>query len=225
MQRKIAVFVEGQTERIFVREFLLRWYEYNGERLGIKCYKLFAESLCDAPWDFAPDPECENFYQIVDVGNDKKVLSKMLAEAENLKDAGFELVIGLRDMYSADYRSEVRLSQCIDPEINRKFIEGAAKVLAGHNSSIEMQLHFAIMEVEAWIIALLGHCPPDIDPETTIFHPAEELKRIEKDKGSDYAKHESQVEAIMSNLSKDDFTELLNSNRCNSFKKFVAALC
>ena len=27
--RKLAVFVEGQTELVFVREFLKQWYGYN----------------------------------------------------------------------------------------------------------------------------------------------------------------------------------------------------
>ena len=27
--RKVAVYVEGQTEYIFVREFLQKWYQYD----------------------------------------------------------------------------------------------------------------------------------------------------------------------------------------------------
>lgn len=31
--RKIAVFVEGQTEYIFVRDFLCAWYEFDAKKI------------------------------------------------------------------------------------------------------------------------------------------------------------------------------------------------
>lgn len=37
--RKIAVFVEGQTEYIFVRDFLCAWYEFDAKKLGLECYQ------------------------------------------------------------------------------------------------------------------------------------------------------------------------------------------
>ena len=37
--RKIAVFVEGQTEYIFVRDFLCAWYEFDANKLGLECYQ------------------------------------------------------------------------------------------------------------------------------------------------------------------------------------------
>ena len=35
--RKLAVFVEGQTELIFVREFLKKWYNYDANVVGFDC--------------------------------------------------------------------------------------------------------------------------------------------------------------------------------------------
>ena len=36
----IAVFVEGQTELVFAREFLLKWFEYDANQVGVDCYSL-----------------------------------------------------------------------------------------------------------------------------------------------------------------------------------------
>lgn len=38
--RKLAVFVEGQTELIFVREFLKQWYNYDANTVGFDCYSV-----------------------------------------------------------------------------------------------------------------------------------------------------------------------------------------
>ena len=38
---KTAIFVEGQTELIFVREYLLKLYGYNG--VEVACFTLFTD--------------------------------------------------------------------------------------------------------------------------------------------------------------------------------------
>ena len=42
-KRKTALFVEGKTEYIFVRDFLCAWYDYDAERMGIECYAFRAD--------------------------------------------------------------------------------------------------------------------------------------------------------------------------------------
>lgn len=76
-RRKVAVFVEGMTEQTFVREFLLKWYEYDAARLGIECYALRSDNQNESPFPWG-DRSSENFYMILNVGNDKSVFSKML---------------------------------------------------------------------------------------------------------------------------------------------------
>ena len=34
-KRRLAVFVEGQTELVFVREFLKQWYGYDASVIGL----------------------------------------------------------------------------------------------------------------------------------------------------------------------------------------------
>jgi hypothetical protein len=37
-RRKVAVFVEGQTELVFVRELLAKWFGYDADVIGFECY-------------------------------------------------------------------------------------------------------------------------------------------------------------------------------------------
>ena len=75
-RRKVAVFVEGQSEYIFVRDFLCGWYNYDSSLLGIECFSLRSDRFHSVPYPFG-DRESYNYYQIVNVGNDRSVLSKM----------------------------------------------------------------------------------------------------------------------------------------------------
>lgn len=222
--RKVAVYVEGQTEYLFVREFLQAWFEYDPSKLSFNCNRLRAEKAFEIPYPFKGIETCENYFEITDVGNDNTVLSKILKNESFLKSAGFEVVIGLRDMFSKEYRKANERSSEISQDLNRKFIEGAKEALGYKKTEIEIKLHFAIMEVEAWILAMMEEFPSDKDPETTVYHPAEELKKICRDSGGDYDKHEEQVMALLSRFKKDDYLRLLESGRCASFREFVSGL-
>ena len=100
--RKLAVFVEGQTELIFVREFLKQWYSYDATVVGFDCYNLLANEFCDAAYKYGTE-DSESYFFIVNVGNDRSVLSSILERMKFLQNKGFQLVVGLRDMYSKQY--------------------------------------------------------------------------------------------------------------------------
>lgn len=81
--RKVALFVEGYAEQIFVRDFLVKWYDWDVTKVGLDCYVLHSDSLSSAPFPWG-SKESECYFQILNVGNDKKVLSKMLQDADRL---------------------------------------------------------------------------------------------------------------------------------------------
>ena len=105
-----------------------------------------------------------------------------------------------------------------------------------------MSLHFAVMEVEAWLLGMSsfllkiddrltsefieGHTGIDIlqDPETTYFHPAADLGRIYQSVGKSYDKHLSDISAISSALQKEDYKSLAQSGHCSSFRNFAESL-
>jgi hypothetical protein len=100
-------------------------------------------------------------------------------------NAGFSRIIGLRDMYSREYR-EIVQNHAIDSATNQKFIAGAREQIKSAN----IYFSFAIMEVEAWLLGLrkafekmdqkltsafieenLKYNLDVLNPEEAFFHP------------------------------------------------------
>lgn len=239
-KRKVAVYVEGLTEQIFVRELLYVWYGYDTNLIGFHCYSLRADNLHDAPYNIGSQ-ESEYFYQIINVGNDESVLSKMLHEVERLTNQGFTTIIGLKDMYGDKYKS-LSQSREVQQTLNEKFIEGAKNSIRYYGVEDHVHICFAIMEIEAWFLGLetlfssidISLTPEAIqektsidirqDPEVTSFHPYVTLCKILDLKGIRYNKHESDISSLISKLTKTDYEILLDSGKCASFKTFLALL-
>ena len=98
--RRVAIFTEGQTELIFVREFLFRLVDPS--KLSLECYELLAHNLSYVPFPYSsPSPEVH--FLIIDAHGDKGVLSAIREREKKLIDSGFAKIIGLRDMYCRAY--------------------------------------------------------------------------------------------------------------------------
>lgn len=234
--RKICVFVEGQTEQIFVREFLLKWFEYS--HLSMECHQIIGSQTIAAEYDYN-NHEADYHYQIVNVGNDNRVLSWLLDRVDGLKREGYELIVGLRDMYSQYYRKK---SSVIDLELNKQIISAAYEEIQERlqKNAAMVSFHFAIMEIEAWMLAmypsLLKKFPAiseddlkniyniEDDVEQTIYHPADTLNKVFNIVGSTYQKHKSDANSIVRFIEKEDFEVLLESGKSQTFKNFVNAL-
>lgn len=241
--KKIAIFVEGQTELIFTRELLLKCYEW--QNIWVECYTLFNDRDLN-PVDYShKDPKAEIYYQIINIGNDTKVLSSILKREKYLFSANqaFDKIIGLRDMYSKEYRATVK-SQEIRIEINQKFIDSHQAIIntmAEHPDKIDF--HFAIMELEAWLLGIKDLFPSfnktltnekietalqinldNTNPEIDVFHPATLVSKIMKLVGDDYDKKKGEVNKFMGRISRDDFYHLFESEKCETFSKFCNAL-
>ena len=230
---KTAIFVEGQTELVFVRELLLKVFEY--QRIALECYTLFTDSSF-IPAEYAfPNQEAEYFFQVINVGNDQSVLSRILRREEYMRHEGFVRIIGLRDMYSRQYREEAQ-NHKIDPILNQKFIVGARAQIKSTNTYFS----FAIMEVEAWLLGLrkvfakmderltaefieekLGFNLDTIDAEEAFFHPANQVNDLFGLIGKHYNKSKGDINAIVSHIAREDYFELLESDKCASFKEFL----
>lgn len=239
-KRRLAVFVEGQTELVFVREFLKQWYFYDIEHIGFDCYNLHANQFCDAEYNYGND-DSENYFMIVNVGNDNSVLTNILSRVQYLKNKNYQLVIGLRDMYTKQYIADAG-GHRIDSHVSKWHEESVRSTLSAHPNGDFVNFHFAIMEIEAWLLGMYGFlCQVDNrltqkyimdgigldldkDPEETIFHPALELGKVYSLVGRKYDKHLSDISSIMANLSRDDYMGLIHSGKCSSFKTFAESL-
>ncbi len=229
---KTAIFVEGHTELILVREMLLKMFGYTN--ISLDCFTLFTDSKF-VPAEYAfPNEAAEFYFQVINVGNDNSVLSRILRRQERMWNEGFGKIIGLRDMYSREYREAVKNST-INAEVNQLFINGTR----GQIKSEKVFFSFAIMEVEAWLLGLykcfekmdahltsnhikeqLGIDLEKTDPEITFFHPANNVESIFKLAGKTYNKSKGDVSSVVSYIDREDYIELANSNKCASFKEF-----
>jgi len=233
--RKIAIFVEGQTELIIIREFILRKYCY---KVNFECLELFRKgTLRPAEYDFK-SPDADVFYRIINIGNDQKVLSAILERETSLFQQGYEKVIGVRDLYSKEYRD---FANEINKDVNDRIINNTTSIIGKSVNHDKIFLCFSIMEIEAWFLALyhvlikinrnltadyikdkLGLDLFNIDPETHCYHPSAILNKIYRLEGLQYDKHKGDIEAICRHVSIDDYVELNKSPKCNSFKKFFS---
>lgn len=239
-KRKVAVIVEGQTEQFFVRDLLYLWYGYDANKVGIACHQLRGEKENIVPFSIGSLDDSEVFYRIIDVGGDGSVVSAIKRKyAQMYANLNYNLVVGLRDMFSAKYHSLAK-GRHIDRLVNEQMI-------AMHNAQLPTDIaicsiKFAIMETETWMLAMpalltridsrltydfiyksLGY-DLSVDIEQSIYHPASLFEQILGLVGKRYDKDSEMVSTITAQLNKQECLNLFNSNRCQSFHDFFLTL-
>ena len=229
--QKIAIFCEGQTELIILRELILRKYEYC---VNIECRTLFTNhSLNNVPYD-CTNPGATKLFSIINVGNDNAVLARLLFREPRLLAEGYEKIIAVRDMYSKDYRES---SLVIDDDIINKFKAGISNTIQKRAKEPD-KIYFchAIMETESWFLGLphnfihldatltaeyinerLNVDLNTVDPEKEIYHPAKLMDDIYNLVGNSYDKSRDDIEAIASRTGLSDYEGLYLHDKCNSF--------
>src|SRR4030042_5678782 len=97
---RLAVFVEGYTEAVFVYKLIgeiaprnnfriEHWKIRGGKRVPRTLQQVTAASL---------DTGQEYFVLIIDCGGDRQVKTRILEEHENLTRKGYSRIIGIRDV-------------------------------------------------------------------------------------------------------------------------------
>ena len=235
---KFAVYVEGQAEMLFVADVLQKYSGYESKKVGFTCISLVADRPKSLPDPKQGDFGSECYYQIVNVNNDSGVISKLKQHIPNLLQQGFQIVIGLKDVYGKAYEQ-----LCKNTIVDRKMVEQLYAIQSKNinSSNGDVRLHFAVMEYEAWMLALIGryleqkggtiqeierNLSIDLsqDFEQTTYHPANKVKEVFEFLGKKYGKHEGDERSFLSSLTKDDYEVLRTSGRCASFAKFLDSL-
>lgn len=220
-QFKLTVFVEGLAEQIFVRQLVYAWFGFDQNQVGFECLTLHKGQYGNAPYDIGSLKNSQCFYRIINTGNDNKVVQQVAELSSGLSAKGFG-ILGLRDMYSQAYLklAKNRKSLAVHPDLNEKFVTSVNDHLdetLPQDVRANTHISFAIMEVEAWILAMNGNRDDAVEE---IFHPAEILKK----EFQGYDKHGNQIESIVSTWEKDDFIQLYTSAQCPSFNQFLKLL-
>ena len=224
---KKVVYVEGVTELVFVYNLVCTHYEYDGSRVQIHNIDLDPIAGLQIPADFgltdAPD-----YFQIVCVGGDSKVISKMKERYQGHISTGFDIIVGLKDVYGDAYVSLA--GHQMDEKIVAQLMAIQREQLAQEQKAI---LCYAIMEVESWILGMtdflsreysLMAVERDVNPETKFVHPYNVLHDGFGAIGVQFEKHWGDILSVLNKVTKDDFEQLYASVNCHSFNEFYDVL-
>ena len=233
-QTKIAFFVEGQGEQVFLRNIL--FHLLDPSIFSFECLKLHAGKLSDVPYK-QYNPSAYIHFLIINVENDSRVLSAIKEREEQLIRKGFVKIIGLRDMYSQEYDKKAKGK--IEPNITKLILDKTENIISSMKHSDMIRIHFSIMEIEAWWLSMysifrkihrklevdfikdsLNYQLNEINTETTFYRPSFILDNILNLVEMSYKKKLSDVEKITSKIDKDDIKNGISNNRCNRFKMF-----
>lgn len=235
---RVAIFVEGQSELIFLRHCLplvLGW-----DKISFECWELYANRMNPVSHKHT-NKDAETHFWILNVGNDERVLSAVKEREEWLIQKGYEKIIALRDMYSEAYcnRSGGEINDATTADFRKAWQETIQKM----SNPDKIKVHAAIMELEAWFLGMynlferlnpalninyieekLGFNLNIIDPQTEFFKPADIVDNILQLVRLPYKKSEHDVESICSKIDINDFPTAFANGRCISFKNFYDEL-
>ncbi len=212
MSRRLAIFVEGQTEQLFadryVREIARRHDVHlkpifrRGRQRG-RSHKMLGLGELD-------DPLAEQTFVLInDCHGDSRVASEIRDAYNRLVEQGFRMVIGLRDLYPATRRQFRRVCQAVSRTLPR--------------GDADTDIVLAVMEIEAWFLAEDSHFGRFVDglgldrieeqlgidlralPVERIRHPSETLDQIYQLAGRRYDKRRRTVRHVIDSL---DFRRL-----------------
>ncbi len=143
--KKLAIYVEGQTEQIFVSKLVKEIAGKNN--IVVLLEKLhggnkYARSITTIEAKNTKDEE-EYYVLIRDCGCDNKVQSDIKDNIESHSKNGFDKVIGLRDVYPFKKEELKKLITYSATGIPTKFIP--------------FKIIFAVMEVESWFLGDENH--------------------------------------------------------------------
>lgn len=141
LQKKLAILVEGQTERILITRLLqeiagykkvsVEVYQVRGDKANRKIQPLKSNLIEVAPF----------FILLYDCGCDSHVLSDIKKQHNSLTNNGYEKILGLRDLYP-------------EPLKNRTQVENGIKgfLKTFQKNGIPISMILVIMEIEAWFL-------------------------------------------------------------------------
>jgi hypothetical protein len=232
---KIALFVEGHSELIFLREVILKYFNWT---INLECYNLRGNT--ESPCDYrVTHPSSGLLIRIINIGNDERVLAYIRENGNNYISKGYTFIVGLRDMYSEAFirRSQTKV---VDSSLCNQFVSKANDLLRHEFSTIadSIELIFMIMEFETWLLSLptvlekfndrlsssaitteLGIDLTQVDHETYFFHPTNSLCKIFNIAGLYYDKSLTQINSIVSHVDNDDILSLYSQN--TAFKTLI----
>ena len=200
MLKKIAIFVEGLTEQEFVIQLIK---ELAGSRgVEFEIHNQFRGILSFTELRSGTNPSIHVL--VANCCTDGQVKTQIVDRYEYLKSLNYTLIIGLRDVHPFTHKDI--------PDLTRMLTVGLP------NDSVPIQMHLAVMEIEAWFLEELTHYSkidmglnikevitggfdPSLERAHQIQCPADTLHSIYSIVGLSYKKKKNQIERTVSALS------------------------
>ena len=224
--KRIAVFVEGLTEQIFVTKLFEEVLTTN--KLAIVNTKMTGGVSCPININTIraeiENADTEYYILIVDCSGDSTVKSYLLDQRQSLINAGYSVILGLLDLFPNT-----------KPEFHRKL---AGLLYGVPQKPIPIKFTISIAEIESWFIGESTHFL-NIDPSLTcgniegnigydpsthdvedIVHPTHDLNSIYQIVGKTYVKNKVSIQETIDALDYGEvFFEL--PNRIPSLQDFI----
>jgi Domain of unknown function (DUF4276) len=228
--RKLAIFVEGLTEQILVRQLLQAVLDQN--RIAIQTVKITGGHNVRMSFTVMRAAhvlsQTEYYILVYDCGGESNVKGYLMAQRDKLVSSGYTTIMGLRDVYPNFKREEVP-----------KLIRGLNYRLPQKRAAT--QIFLAVMETEAWFLGEYRHLKkvsgkltpryienrlgfnPQTDNMEERDRPAEDMKKVYRLVGHDYTKKRDKLNSVVRKLDFNYFTHGL-ADRMPSLGTFVDGL-
>ena len=228
--RKLAIFVEGLTEQILVRQLLQAVLGQN--RIAIQTVKITGGHNVRMSFTVMRAAHVERqtdyYIMVYDCGGETNVKGYLMAHSKKLVSSGYTMIMGLRDAYPNFQRDEVP-----------KLVRGLNYRLPQKRAATHIYL--AVMETEAWFLGEYKHLKklsqklsPDyiekrlgFNPQTENMedrdHPSADMKAAYQLVGHDYTKKRDKLNAVVRKLDFKHFTHGL-ADKMPSLGTFVEGL-
>lgn len=209
--KKVAFFVEGATEMIFLEKLLneiLTKNKFTVEKREMRGGgKQIVSINTIKTGEITEATEC--YILITDCGSDSTVKSYILEQRTSLSNSGYTVLIGLLDLYPREKKDFYKFEQGLKYQLGR--------------NPVPVEFVISIMEIEAWFIAEKTHFQRihnkltasfiyrslGLDLVTTVSedipNPAAALNEIYKLVGFSYGKKAKQVQRTVNKL---DYADL-----------------
>lgn len=203
MMRRLAIFVEGYTELLFVDRLIQEIAE--NRKIAIQHRKIrgggkksgLPKTIIELQTPVTTSHQ-SLYFLIVDCGGEDLVAQRIREEHEPLTSRGYEKIIGMRDVFPNFSHAEI-------PKLKQGLRYGVKTSLA------PVQFILSVMELEAWFLAEHNHFlqidttltaemirshlgfDPAADDMTTRLTPARDLISAYNIAGKTYAKGEAKT--------------------------------
>jgi hypothetical protein len=229
--KKIAFFVEGQTEQFFINKLLIEIAGQKNIEIELQQFKGSGKPTKSIyPKNAAKPHNPKHFALIFDCVGDRGLKSRILEDYNSLFNQGYSEIVGLIDFYSPPARANFTLANLAkfeDTLINGILRNGQVLTQPLPNNT---SIVIAVREIEDWFLAECNHytcidtslvldatqiaslgfnpCIDDLMLRNT--NAAEDLKNIYQLAGKTYNKSKDKVERTVECL---DYANLYLSLR------------